>query len=238
MDTVADRDHMIESVSALSLLALHLSRLAEEIVLWSTPEWGFVTVDDRFATGSSIMPQKKNPDSMELIRGKSARVVGDLMSLITLVKALPLTYNRDLQEDKEPLFDAFDTAIASTQIARGVMETLRFNVDKMRAAAGGGFSTATDVADYLVRRGVPFREAHEIVGVVVNYCEINNKELMDLSLHEWQTLGEHFDDEVLSVVTVDSSVAARKSYGGTAPDQVRQQLQKARELHKSLTDEA
>jgi argininosuccinate lyase len=230
MDTVADRDHMIESVSALSLLALHLSRLAEEIVLWSTPEWGFVTVDDRFATGSSIMPQKKNPDSMELIRGKSARVVGDLMSLITLVKALPLTYNRDLQEDKEPLFDAFDTAIASTQIARGVMETLRFNVDKMRAAAGGGFSTATDVADYLVRHGVPFREAHEVVGVVVNYCEINNKELMDLSLDEWQTLGEHFDDEVLSVVTVDSSVAARKSCGGTAPEQVRKQLRRAQEL--------
>ncbi|HEX8234649.1 MAG TPA: argininosuccinate lyase [Abditibacteriaceae bacterium] len=230
MDTVADRDHMIESVAALSLLALHLSRLAEEIVLWSTPEWGFVTVDDRFATGSSIMPQKKNPDSMELVRGKSARVVGDLMSLITLVKALPLTYNRDLQEDKEPLFDAFDTAIASTQIARGVMETLRFNVEKMRAAAGGGFSTATDVADYLVRRGVPFREAHEMVGVVVNYCETNGKELMDLSLNEWQTLGEHFDDEVLSVVTVDSSVAARKSYGGTAPEQVRKQLKRAQEL--------
>jgi argininosuccinate lyase len=232
MDTVADRDHMIESVAALSLLALHLSRLAEEIVLWSTPEWGFVTVDDRFATGSSIMPQKKNPDSMELVRGKSARVVGDLMSLITLVKALPLTYNRDLQEDKEPLFDAFDTAIASTQIARGVMETLRFNVEKMRAAAGGGFSTATDVADYLVRRGVPFREAHEIVGIVVNYCETNSKELMDLSLQEWQTLGEHFDDEVLSVVTVDSSVAARKSYGGTAPGQVREQLKRAQELLK------
>jgi argininosuccinate lyase len=230
MDTVADRDHMIESVAALSLVALHLSRLAEEIVLWSTPEWGFVTVDDRFATGSSIMPQKKNPDSMELIRGKSARVVGDLVSLITLVKALPLTYNRDLQEDKEPLFDAFDTAIASTQIARGVMESLRFNTEKMRAAAGGGFSTATDVADYLVRRGVPFREAHEIVGVVVNYCETNDKELMDLSLDEWQTLGEHFNDEVLSVVTVDSSVAARNSYGGTAPGQVRQQLNKAREL--------
>jgi argininosuccinate lyase len=230
MDTVADRDHMMESVGACAILALHLSRWAEEIVIWSTPEWGFVRVDDRFATGSSIMPQKKNPDSMELVRGKSARVVGDLISLMTLVKALPLTYNRDLQEDKEPLFDALDTALASTQIARGVTQSLQFNIEKMRAAAGGGFSTATDVADYLVGRGVPFREAHEIVGVVVNYCENHQKELMDLTLDEWQNLDARFDDGVLQAATVDASVDARQSYGGTAPQRVREQLERAKAL--------
>ncbi|HEX8833402.1 MAG TPA: argininosuccinate lyase [Abditibacteriaceae bacterium] len=230
MDTVADRDHLIESVSALALVGIHLSRLAEEIVMWSTPEFGFCTPDDRFATGSSIMPQKKNPDSMELVRGKSARVVGDLMSLFTLVKSLPLTYNRDLQEDKEPLFDAFDTVIASLQISRGVVETLRFHVEKMRSVAAGGFSTATDVADYLVRLGIPFREAHEIVGATVRFCEQNGKELHDLSLEEWKTLDARFDENVLNAVGVDSSVAARRSYGGTSPERVREQLDKAKQL--------
>lgn len=230
MDTVADRDHLLESVSALAIIGLHLSRLAEEIVMWSTPEFGFCTPDDRFATGSSIMPQKKNPDSMELVRGKSARVVGDLMSLITLVKSLPLTYNRDLQEDKEPLFDAFDTVIASLQISRGVIETLKFHTERMRAVAAGGFSTATDVADYLVRQGVPFREAHEIVGATVRYCEDNRKELHDLTIEEWKQLNAHFDESVLDTVLVDNSVAARNSYGGTAPARVKEQLEKARQL--------
>jgi len=227
MDTVADRDHLIESISALTLIALHLSRLAEELVVWSAPEFGFVTLDDRFATGSSIMPQKKNPDSMELVRGKSARVVGDLISLVTLVKALPLTYNRDLQEDKEPLFDAFDTAIACLQITRGVIQTAKFNVAKMRAGASGGFSTATDVADYLVTQGVPFREAHEITGKVVKYCEENGSELEELSLAEFEAIDERFEEGILDAVTVESSVAARKSYGGTAPEQVRAQLERA-----------
>lgn len=227
MDTVADRDHMVESVSGLALVAIHLSRLAEELVLWSTPEFGFVIFDDRFATGSSIMPQKKNPDSMELIRGKSARVVGDLTALLTLVKALPLTYNRDLQEDKEPLFDAFDTVLASLQIAQGVMETLLFDVEKMRSVAAGGYSTATDVADYLVRQGIPFREAHEIVGKTVRYCEVQGKELAELSLVEWQGIDARFEAGVLECVQVESSVAARRSYGGTAPDQVRAQLERA-----------
>jgi argininosuccinate lyase len=230
MDTVADRDHLIESAGALALIALHLSRLAEEIVLWSTSEFGFVTLDDRFATGSSIMPQKKNPDSMELVRGKAARVIGDLVSLLTLVKALPLTYNRDLQEDKEPLFDAFATVVSGLQITRGVVETVRFNTETMRAAASGGFSTATDVADYLVRRGVPFREAHEIVGRVVNYCEEQGKELTDLGLVEWQGMDTHFGEDVLECVSVESSVAARRSFGGTAPAQVAEQLARAKAL--------
>ena len=229
MDTVASRDHLIESVSALAICALNLSRLGEEFVLWSSQEFGFVTLDDRFSTGSSIMPQKKNPDSMELVRGKSARVVGDLTTLLTLVKGLPLTYNRDLQEDKEPLFDAFDTVLASLRIARGVVETARFNTQKMRAAAGGGFSTATDVADYLVGLKIPFRHAHEIVGAVVRWCEENAKELMDLTLEEWRALDARFDDRVLDACRVESSVAARISEGGTAPIRVREQLQRARE---------
>ncbi len=230
MDTVADRDHLIESVSALSLIAVHLSRLAEEFVVWSASEFGFITLDERFATGSSIMPQKKNPDSMELVRGKTARVIGALMSLLTLVKALPLTYNRDLQEDKEPLFDAFDTTLACLQITRGVVESVTFHTDKMRAAAAGGFATATDIADYLVRRGVPFREAHEIVGRVVNYCEESGRQLEELALLEWQAVDERFAEDVLDYAGVEDSVRARSSFGGTAPERVREQLERAKRL--------
>jgi argininosuccinate lyase len=229
MDTVADRDHLIESTSVLAIIALHLSRLAEELVLWSAPEFGFCRLDDRFATGSSIMPQKKNPDSMELVRGKSARVVGDLMSLLTLVKSLALTYNRDLQEDKEPLFDAFDTTISCLQIARGVLDTITFFGETMRAASAGGFSTATDVADYLVTQNVPFREAHEITGYVVKYCEEQGRELEELTLAEWQGLDERFEEGVLEAVRVETSVAARNSFGGTAPEQVRIQLELAQQ---------
>lgn len=230
LDTVADRDHLLESVSALSLVALHLSRLGEEMVLWSAPEWGFVRLDDRFSTGSSIMPQKRNPDSMELVRGKAARVFGDFSSLWALVKGLPLTYNRDLQEDKEPLFDAFDTVIASLQISRGALETAKFNIERMRSVAGGGFATATDVADYLVRRGVPFREAHEITGAAVRLCENTSRELWDLTLDEWRALDTRFDDGVLEAVRVEGSVAGRKSEGGTAPERVREQLDLARAI--------
>ncbi len=230
LDTVADRDHLIESVSALSLVALHLSRLAEELVLWSAPEWGFARLSDAFSTGSSIMPQKRNPDSMELVRGKAARVFGDLTALWTLVKSLPLTYNRDLQEDKPSLFDAFDTTISSLQIARGVMETVVFNVEKMKSVAGGGFATATDVADYLVRKGVPFREAHEITGAAVRKCENSGRELEDLTLEEWKKLDARFDEGVFEAVSVEGSVAARQSAGGTAPIRVAEQLERAKAL--------
>ena len=228
LDTVADRDHLIESVAALSIIALHLSRMGEEWVNWSSKEFDFCRLDDRFSTGSSIMPQKRNPDSMELVRGKSARVLGDLTALWTLVKGLPLTYNRDLQEDKEPLFDAFDTVLGSLQIARGVVETTQFNVARMKDMAGGGFSTATDVADYLVRRGVPFREAHEITGAAVRACEANHRELFDLSLDEWRALDSRFDAGVLDAVRVEGSVAARTSMGGTAPLRVQEQLKRAK----------
>ena len=228
LDTVADRDHLIESVAALSIIALHLSRMGEEWVNWSSKEFDFCRLDDRFSTGSSIMPQKRNPDSMELVRGKSARVLGDLTALWTLVKGLPLTYNRDLQEDKEPLFDAFDTVLGSLQIARGVVETTTFNLARMKAVAGGGFSTATDVADYLVRRGVPFREAHEITGAAVRLCENSGRELPDLTMQEWRELDERFDEGVMEAVVVEGSVAARASQGGTAPVRVAEQLARAK----------
>jgi len=230
LDTVADRDHLLESTSALAICALHLSRLGEELVMWSAPEWNFVRLDDRFSTGSSIMPQKRNPDSMELVRGKSARVFGDFSTLWALVKGLPLTYNRDLQEDKEPLFDAFDSVLASLQIARGALETARFNTQHMRLVAGGGFATATDVADYLVRRGVPFREAHEITGVAVRLCEASGRELWDISLDEWQNLDSRFESGVLEAVKVEGSVANRTSEGGTSPLRVREQLLAARAI--------
>ena len=230
MDTVADRDHMIESVSDLSLIALHLSRLAEEWVLWSAPEFGFITLDDRFSTGSSIMPQKKNPDSMELIRGKAARVFGAQSTLMMLIKALPLTYNRDLQEDKEALFDAFDTVVGCLEIARGVIETTCFHGGRMRAAAGGGFSTATDVADYLVGLGIPFREAHEISGRAVKACEERKIELAALSLADWKQIDTRIGEKVLEAVGVQNSVAARMSYGGTSPIRVREQLERAQAL--------
>ena len=233
LDTVADRDHLVESVAALSIVALHLSRLGEEWVNWSSKEFDFCRLDDRFSTGSSIMPQKRNPDSMELVRGKSARVLGDLTALWTLVKGLPLTYNRDLQEDKEPLFDAFDTVLGSLQIARGVVETTQFNAARMKAVAGGGFSTATDVADYLVRRGVPFREAHEITGAAVRLCEGSDRELPELTMNEWRDLDQRFDEGVLEAVKVEGSVAARASEGGTAPVRVREQLERAKISLKS-----
>ena len=228
LDTVADRDHLIESVAALSIIALHLSRMGEEWVNWSSKEFDFCRLDDRFSTGSSIMPQKRNPDSMELVRGKSARVLGDLTALWTLVKGLPLTYNRDLQEDKEPLFDAFDTILGSLQIARSVVKTTTFNVERMKNVAGGGFSTATDVADYLVRRGIPFREAHEITGAAVRLCEQSARELPALTLPEWRELDERFDEGVLEAVQVEGSVAARASQGGTAPVRVMEQLERAK----------
>ena len=228
LDTVADRDHLVESVAALSIIALHLSRMGEEWVNWSSKEFDFCRLDDRFSTGSSIMPQKRNPDSMELVRGKSARVLGDLTALWSLVKGLPLAYNRDLQEDKEPLFDAFDTVLGSLQIARGVVETTQFNIERMKAVAGGGFSTATDVADYLVRHGVPFREAHEITGAAVRLCEQSNRELFDLSLDQWRALDGRFEAGVLDAVSVEGSVAARTSMGGTAPVRVQEQLERAK----------
>ncbi|SDP57443.1 argininosuccinate lyase [Desulforhopalus singaporensis] len=215
IDTSGDRDYAIEFASCCTLIQLHLSRLSEELVLWSTEEFNFVNISDKFCTGSSIMPQKKNPDIPELIRGKSGRVVGSLMSLITLMKGLPLTYNRDMQEDKEPVFDAVDTVSASLAIMAELLGNLSFNTEVLAKATESGCMTATDLADYLVMKNVPFREAHGIVGRAVAYCLDNSKELADLSLEELKQFSGEIESDVFAVLSVEGSVNSRNSIGGT-----------------------
>lgn len=227
MDTTGDRDFAIEFVSCATLIQLHLSRLSEELVLWSSQEFSFVDIADRFCTGSSIMPQKKNPDIPELIRGKSGRVVGSLMSLITLMKGLPLTYNRDLQEDKEQVFDAVDTVTASLAIMTEVLENLKFNTERTLEAARVGCLTATDLADYLVMKNVPFREAHGIVGRTVAYCLGKGCELDRLSLAELQQFSSVIEEDVYNVLSVEGSVNSRVSTGGTSLQRVEEAVRKA-----------
>ena len=229
MDTVGDRDFAIEFTSCCTMIQLHLSRLAEELVLWASQEFGFVDIADRFCTGSSIMPQKKNPDIPELIRGKSGRVVGSLMTLITLVKGLPLTYNRDMQEDKEPVFDAVDTVSASLAIMTELLDNLTFNTGRMEEATGRGCMTATDLADYLVLKGVPFREAHAIVGRAVALCLARDCELPDLELSELRGFSEKIDGDVYEVLRVEGSVNSRISTGGTSVRRVTEALQAAKQ---------
>ena len=227
MDTSGDRDFAIEFVSCCTLIQLHLSRLSEELVLWSSSEFKFVEIADKFCTGSSIMPQKKNPDIPELIRGKSGRVAGSLMSLITLVKGLPLTYNRDLQEDKEPVFDTVDTVTASVSIMAELLENLKFRTETMEQATKTGFITATDLADYLVLKEVPFREAHGIVGRAVAYCLDKGCELDALSIAEMKQFSPVIDEDVFEVLTVDGSVNSRISTGGTGLARVEEALERA-----------
>jgi argininosuccinate lyase len=232
LDAVSDRDFAIEFLAFAAITMMHLSRLAEEIILWNAPEFGWITLHDSVTTGSSIMPQKKNPDVAELARGKTGRVYGDLMSLLTLMKGLPLAYNKDMQEDKEPLFDAIDTLFLVIPAMRKTLETARFRADRMLAATRGDFSTATDLADYLVRQGLPFREAHHIVGKVVQHCTERRIGLEDLdgaTLAAFSPLLKQNAKAALAVLTVQSCVAARTSQGGTAPSAVRIQLEKARE---------
>jgi argininosuccinate lyase len=222
LDAVSDRDFAIEFTAAASLIMLHLSRFAEELVLWSSPRFGFVTLADRFCTGSSIMPQKKNPDVPELVRGKSGRVVGHLMALITVMKGQPLAYNKDNQEDKEPLFDTVDTLDDSLAIMAELVATGLFvNAERMRAAAREGFATATDLADYLVRRGVPFRDAHEAVARAVRLAESRACGLEDLTMAELRAFAPEVGDDVARVLTLEGSVESRNHPGGTAPVQVR-----------------
>lgn len=231
MDSVGDRDFAIEFAAALSLIQVHLSRLSEELVLWSTEEFSFVHLPDRFCTGSSIMPQKKNPDIPELVRGKSGRVIGNLMALLTLMKGLPLTYNRDMQEDKEPLFDSVDTVSQSLALMAELMEHLHFNEKRLRKGMGGGFMTATDLADYLVIKGLPFRKAHAVVGSAVAFCCEHRKELEEMSLDELRSFSELIEEDVRAVLTVEGSVNSRKSIGGTAASRVEEAL---RQAEKSL----
>ncbi len=216
MDSVADRDFAIEFLSACTLIQLHLSRLSEELVLWTTEEFSFVRLDDSFCTGSSIMPQKKNPDIPELIRGKAGRVTGNLMCLITLVKGLPMTYNRDLQEDKEPIFDTVDTVSTSLAIMAELLDHLEFNRERLKRATLGGYMTATDLADYLVKKDVPFRQAHAIVGRTVAYGISTGKELIEFTLDELKQFSPLIEADVFEVLSVEGSVQSRVSLGGTS----------------------
>ncbi|MHB1514885.1 MAG: argininosuccinate lyase [Acidiferrobacteraceae bacterium] len=229
LDAVADRDFAVELAAVLAILMSHLSRFCEELILWATTQFGFVDLPDSFCTGSSIMPQKKNPDVLELIRGKTGRAYGDLMALLTLVKSQPLAYNKDNQEDKEPLFDAVDTASSCLQAFGALIPVLRLNRPRLREAAASGFSTATDLADYLAKRGLPFRSAHDTVGQVVRRAIALNKGLMDFTLDELRKFSPLIDQDVFDVLTVDGSVNSRRHFGGTAPDAVREAIRRAHE---------
>jgi argininosuccinate lyase len=222
MDTCGDRDFAIEFVSCCTMVQLHLSRLSEELVLWSSQEFSFVDIADRFCTGSSIMPQKKNPDIPELIRGKCGRVAGSLMTLITLMKGLPLTYNRDLQEDKEPVFDTVDTVSASLAIMAELLDNLSFRTERMQEATRTGCITATDLADYLVLKNVPFREAHGIVGRAVAFCIAKGRELDQLSLNDLRMFSPVITEDVFEVLSVEGSINSRISTGGTGILRVRE----------------
>jgi argininosuccinate lyase len=224
LDSVSDRDFIIEFLSAASIMMVHFSRLSEEIILWSSQEFGFVELSDAFSTGSSIMPQKKNPDIAELARGKSGRVYGNLVSLLTTMKSLPLAYNKDMQEDKEPLFDTVDTINALLRVYGPMLTTMKVNRDRMLSATGAGFLNATDAADYLANRGVPFRQAHEVAGKAVAYCIEEGKTLEELSLDEWKALSPVFEKDIKQAVSIKRSLNTRKVYGGTALETVKKRL--------------
>jgi argininosuccinate lyase len=226
LDSVSDRDFALEFISASSILMMHLSRFSEELILWSTSEFDFIELSDSFCTGSSIMPQKKNPDVPELVRGKTGRVYGNLMALLTVMKALPLAYNKDMQEDKEPLFDTIDTVKGSLKIFADMIREMRIKADMMLQAAAEGFSNATDVADYLVRTGMPFREAHEVVGKSVRYCIENRKKLEELTLAEWKAFSDLIGDDIYAAITLEASVNARSATGGTALVRVKAEIER------------
>ncbi|PCJ93700.1 MAG: argininosuccinate lyase [Porticoccaceae bacterium] len=234
LDSVGDRDFAIEFCAFASILLTHLSRASEELILWTSAQFNFIEIPDRFCTGSSIMPQKKNPDVPELVRGKTGRVNGHLIALLTLMKSQPLAYNKDNQEDKEPLFDTVDTVKDCLRAFADMIPALQSKPENMNEAALRGFSTATDLADYLVRKGIPFRDSHEIVGKSVAYGLAENKDLSEMTLAELQVFSEIIEDDVFDVLTLEGSVAARNHIGGTAPNQVRAAITAARETLKSL----
>jgi len=231
MDAVGDRDFSIEFLSTSAILMMHLSRFSEELIIWSTSEFGFIELDDSFCTGSSIMPQKKNPDVPELVRGKTGRVYGNLMSLLTTMKSLPLAYNKDMQEDKEPLFDTIDTVKASLLIYSKMIGTIKLNRDRLGEAVFQGFMTATDMADYLVMKGLPFRDAHEVVGKVVSFCIKSHKLLSDLTFHELQKFSKSFKKDIFSFIKTEKSVDRKDVIGGTSKRQV---LMRIAEIEKII----
>jgi argininosuccinate lyase len=229
LDGVSDRDFVLELASALSILMMHLSRFCEEIILWSAHEFSFIELDDAFSTGSSIMPQKKNPDVAELVRGKTGRVYGNLMALLTVMKGLPLAYNKDMQEDKEAIFDSVDTVKMCLPVFTQMVLTMKVRNDKMLNAAKGGFTNATDIADYLVKKGVPFRDSHGIIGKMVAYCIKNNKNIDELSLQELKEFSGRFEEDVYAAIALETCVNGRRLPGGPAADSVKASIQRARE---------
>jgi argininosuccinate lyase len=228
LDAVSDRDFAIEFCACAALLMTHLSRFCEELIVWMSPRFGFIDLPDRFCTGSSIMPQKKNPDVPELVRGKTGRVNGHLVALLTLMKAQPLAYNKDNQEDKEPLFDTADTVIESLRVFAEMVTGIEVKPDAMREAARQGYATATDLADYLVRKGMPFREAHEAVARAVRHAESRGRDLSELQLDELRQFSALVAEDVFDALTLEGSLAARDHVGGTAPARVRAAIEKAR----------
>ena len=232
LDAVSDRDYILEFLSFASILMMHLSRISEEIILWCSKEFSFIELDDAHCTGSSMMPQKKNPDVSELVRGKTGRVIGHLMAMLTTAKGLPLAYNKDLQEDKEGLFDTIDTVKFSLSVYAQMIKAMRVNKEKMLLATKEDFSNATDMADYLVKKGLPFRDAHEVAGKSVSYCIEQDKWLMDLTLEEFKQFSPLFDEDILEEIKVETCVANRNSYGGTSYIQVEQSLKNATEIMK------
>ena len=224
LDSVSDRDYVIETLSSLSLIMMHLSRFAEEIILWCTDEFKFIQLDDEYSTGSSIMPQKKNPDVAELVRGKTGRVYGDLITLLTVMKGIPLAYNKDMQEDKEALFDALDTVTLSLKTFSGMIDTMKVNKDNMKKGASGGFTNATDVADYLAKHNVPFRTAHSIVGEMVLYCIKENKAIEELSLEEFKSFSPVFEEDIYNAIDLLTCVEERKVIGGPSSESIKIQI--------------
>ena len=225
LDSVSDRDYAIETLSALSLIMMHLSRFSEEIILWCTGEFNFIELDDSYSTGSSIMPQKKNPDVAELVRGKCPRVYGDLMTLLTVMKGLPLAYNKDMQEDKEALFDGLDTTLLSLQTFNGMIKTMKVKKDNMKKSASGGFTNATDVADYLVKKGMPFRNAHEVVGKIILYCIDNDIAIDDLTLEEFNKFSSIFEEDIYNAIDLLTCVEERSVIGGPSSSSVKIQIE-------------
>lgn len=229
MDSVADRDYVIELLAALSTIMMHLSRFCEEIIIWNSNEYRFVEIDDAYSTGSSIMPQKKNPDIAELVRGKTGRVYGALVSILTTMKGIPLAYNKDMQEDKELTFDAIDTVKGCVALFTGMLRTMRFNTDVMKMSAMKGFTNATDAADYLVNHGVPFRDAHGIIGRLVLYCIEKDKAIDDLSLEELKAVSPVFEEDLFEAVSLETCVDKRTTIGAPGPDAMREVIRINRE---------
>ena len=234
LDGVSDRDFVIELASALSICIMHLSRYCEELILWNTNEFQFIEMDDSCSTGSSIMPQKKNPDVAELIRGKTGRVFGDLVGILTVMKGIPLAYNKDMQEDKEGIFDAIDTLKLCIPVFNKMISTMKINKENMRKGASGGFTNATDAADYLVKKGMPFRQAHEVIGKMVLYAITNNKALEDFTMDEFKACSDIIEDDIYNAISMETCVNERKVIGAPAPEAVKYSIEKGEEFLNSL----